>query len=304
MKNRTVVWLLSGILCLNALIGCGKKEETPEEAVPTEEAPTATPEPTEEPTPEPTEEPTATPEPTVEETSQPTVVAPEGYDAYTYGHAPLSSVYILLRYAEEFSTEQPTLADLGLEGIPAEEFMAKLDEMQEIPADATEEEKEEARGMYLILVLGFSGLSDGSEEQKEGFFAGTWVPDGTDYMAEYRQEDGSIHIGGDSSTGYTNGRINGNDYAVTCSANSQARELTFQLGPIEEGAEFIPLSVDGFTVEYNGLEGFTITDAVVSNTETGQNVVISYSGTPDDVENHLGLVGTEAGSVYWIGEIQ
>ena len=309
MKKKT---LLGVTLSLLLLSGCAGKDETAapiEDAVATDVTPTET-EPTpvieEVSTPNPTEESkeevTPTPEP-VTAPAQKEIVVPDGYSEYTYGSAPLSSVYVFLCYADELDKSDVELVDIDLNGLPPEEFMAKLDESLEISPDLSDEEKEQTRSFYLVMALGFSGLTDGSEEQKAGFFEGTWVPDGTDYMAEYRQEDGSIHIGSEplkDGTAYTIASINGTDYSVVCQRDTANNRLIFDFSANIPGDAFVPLELDGFSVDYNGADGLTLLDASVFTENDKQDIVITYEGDPADIAGNLWIRGLTDGAVYWV----
>lgn len=202
MKKRIVALLMCGVMIIGST-ACGAKKEEPAPATPTA-APTVEAEPTVEPeTPSENEvvEEEVEEEPEVvvigEEDDVPewvgTLTAPEGYEEETYGTAPLSSVYLLLAYSCKLDNAE--LADMELDGLEAKDFIEKLDTNFGI-----KDGKEETRKEYIATLLGLSGLTDGTDEQVEGFFDGSWVPDGTDYMADFRTEDGgwSINTGDDS----------------------------------------------------------------------------------------------------------
>lgn len=202
MKKKVVMLLMSAMLMATMLLaGCGKSEPTvttrvvspTPTAIPTQ-TPTPTPEPTEEPTVEPTAEPTAEPTETVsEDTVAIKYEAPDGYEDYTYGSAPLSSVYLLIAYSYAFDEEAgETIENVGLTGLTPEQFMLAIDqELGILPAD-DEEQTEAERKFGLCMLLGLSGVA-GTNEQVDGFFDGTWIPDGVDYYEDMRDEDGSVH---------------------------------------------------------------------------------------------------------------
>lgn len=188
------------------LVGCGKEfaEERPSDTYTNPIAPSVTvsdfQDAKEMPRQEtPTAEPTVVEEPVSDCCCHNTFKAPEGLSEYNYGGAPLSSVYVLLYYTCKLNEEEGTWESLGYEGLPATELIAKLDEdlgfNNPVDEAMTDEERENTRSEYLKLILGFSGLCN-TEEQLEQFFTGEWVPDGTDYFAEYRAADGSVFIGG------------------------------------------------------------------------------------------------------------
>lgn len=180
-----------------------------------------------------TVEPMATEEPISDCCHKDAFKAPEGFSSYTYGGAPLSSVYVLLYYTCQLNEDEGTWESLGYEGLPATELMTKLDEDLGFnnPADEamTDEERENTRSEYLKLILGFSGLCN-TEEQVKQFFTGEWVPDGTDYFSEYRNPDGSVSLGSSKIEAETDSsferehasitHINGTEYKVWVTVQS------------------------------------------------------------------------------------
>lgn len=317
MKKRIVALLMCGIMLMGSMAGCGKKEE-PAPATPTA-APTEAATPTEEPeTPSENEvveeeEPTVVALPADDEDVVPewvgTITAPEGYEDASYGTAPLSSVYLLLAYSSKVAGTGKDMDEMGLEGLTAEDFITKLDELFGLPDD-----KEETRKEYISMTLALSGLTDNSEEQLNGFFDGTWVPDGTDYMADQRDDNWNVNSGDDSferENAYDT-TVLGKDYKlwVEVSSFGTDKDTNTATGAVT----YIFYTADGekngltdkdFTAKYVGdLEGLTITgiEALATDAEDKAAIQISYEiqdVTGDEVvfENNFELTDSKGNIV-------
>lgn len=292
MKKRLLMLTLCGVLSASLLIGCGTEPET----VVTTEEPVQE-ETVEEETPaEDTEDVVSEDEADVEadeETDETpdfigTLVAPEGYEYYTWGSAPLSSVYLLLGYSSYVSDSDDTLESIGLEGLEPEEFVIALDELCGI--DAESETADEDRDSYLVMLLGFSGLCE-SEDQISDFLAGTWVPDGTVYtdvdfsganLDDFeRQNSEAVTVLGDDYTLWTEIGSNGIDDDGV--ATGYIAYWFYTADGSDNG-----LNVDSFEIEYTGDLDLTIDSTVAETGETGDKVIITvnYSvadATEDDV---------------------
>lgn len=192
MKKKVIALLMCAVLCMS---GCGKTEWYDNIPSTTDRIASPTPIPVDNTAkkdePAPTQEEVKEAEPTVEENDPNRIYPPTEYEDYTYGKAPLTSVYLLVAYSLRFS-EETTMEDAGYAGMSPEEFMADMDKELTIDEDVSEEEKEDQRYEMLKYTLILSGVSDNSDEQKEGFFDGSWIPDGTDYFSEWNY---GSHIG-------------------------------------------------------------------------------------------------------------
>ncbi len=306
MKKKFLALFMCGILCLGSMAGCGK--ETPAEpSEPVVVEPTKRPMPTVAPAmsenvvpTEVEEEPTPT---EAEETPKAdfvgTLTAPEGYEDYTYGKAPLSSVYLFLEYAYLLAPGEETLEEMGLgEGMSPEEYIAALDESMKLMSEA-DEDKEEERNQLLILALGLSGLTDGSDAQVDGFFDGTWVPDGTDYLADLRQEDGSIDWGNGVTSGPSEGddekeRENATEFKIGRDTYKSWREievhnrkglLTIQVYSVDGSP--LELDTEALTAEYKGKLKIKITEAKWQHTiaEDRIDLIITFEVSANEADD-------------------
>lgn len=222
MKRKLLIGICS-ILTISMLSGCSKviddfinpvTEEPVEETVtehnyavngPQAEEPTPTEEPEEEDPEEPVEE--------VEE-KEPfsyigTLSAPKGYENYKYGSAPLSSVYLGLKYATIKSNSYES-SFAQLESASPEKFIESLDklnidslnsmlqsgwEINDLEDVVLDEEgniielSDTARDGIIGLQLLMTQMV-GSEEQLQEFYDGTFVPDGSIQRSDAEPETG------------------------------------------------------------------------------------------------------------------
>lgn len=178
-----------------------KEEKAPEPLVVAED-PTPTPEPTPEPE-------VVTPEYVPEWIG--TLVVPEKFVsylpeeepeegeeiepvAYTYGTAPLSSVYLLYAYYFEVRGNYDRFIK-DTRDYTAQQLIDKLDETIikntdiENVADITDEDRDD----FTNKILSLSGFAK-TKDNVKGFFTGDWTPDGTDYWNGYEVTDNGVYV--------------------------------------------------------------------------------------------------------------
>lgn len=296
MKKRILTLILCGVLSAGLIAGCGKndgeikqKEETGETLIETKpvEVPDDTPENTSvssEPAGKDGDVETKLPGPDEEPFVPETFHAPDGYEEYTYGSAPLSSVYILLAYYNGSQGGSEDLIDLGLNGLSPEQFISELDKYLYV-LDASEDNRKE----NLLNLLLVSGLSDGSEEQISGFFDGNWLPDGTFYEPE-EYPAVSYDDSFEREHAY-NTVVCGEDYKLWVSVSSYGTNRTdktasgavnYTLYTVDGSKNH--LTADDFTAEYIGeLKNLTITGIDSAATDADDKVVICVSVSLSDV---------------------
>lgn len=212
MKKRMMVLMLSGLVAVGMLAGCGgggttetkdtaevtesteseeETEESEEEAEPeTEEGEEAseTEEGEEAEEGAEAEETDAEAEEGEEDLAFEEVVAPEEYADYVYGTAPLTSVYVLYGYTAQMAGT--SIEELGYDGLSADDFALALDESWGITGADEDLRKEKIDEMLSDDML----LCD-SDEHREQFYTGEWVPDGSICIEIEDAADGDLPAG-------------------------------------------------------------------------------------------------------------